>query len=64
MYTIIIEKSQPVMQVVAVFKNKSEQLVRDIANNLYADSLVDDYDVVSFPSENEMNEYLMSFLFI
>lgn len=64
MYHIIIEKSQSVMQIVSVYKNKSIQSVWDTANAMNDESIIDDYDVLQFNNEEDMNDYLLQHLFI
>lgn len=64
MYHIIVEKSQSVIQVVSVYKNKSTQSVRDTANAMHDENVVDDYDVLRFNSEEDLNDYLLQHLYI
>lgn len=58
MISIIIERSMPTMQVVAVFNNKDGDYTWDIARTRESIGKVQEVDVFTFNDEGEMNDWL------
>lgn len=58
MYSIVIERSQPVMQVARIDRCTAEAM-RPVANEMYGQNIVEDYDVLTFASLENLNDFLM-----